>query len=280
MRDILQHKTFQEVYTEQSEKITKAMVPYKSKRQRQIEESAARREAEGATVRQVWPNTACIIHRTVYNSRKALLEHLFLVSLVAVCLIMISLGYVVLWRCRNTSRTWGCSLSHWRTPPWRMFYQSSAETTTVERTKAPKVPLSQLHIYINIYGDDSVADALRSSCLVLFCLVWSRGTGVPRHLRESHVEERQRQRQPDLSAYGPLSAASEFEAKVSHGNRQSFGEVRFACDTVHDWSFVADSTGFREGTQTRSSSQRAVVLWQTATNLQSATASGKRWLLV
>jgi hypothetical protein len=49
--------------------------------------------------------------------------------------------------------------------------------------------------------------------------------GVPRHLRESHVEERKRQRQPDLSAYGPASAAAEFEPKVSHGNRADFGEV-------------------------------------------------------
>lgn len=44
------------------------------------------------------------------------------------------------------------------------------------------------------------------------------GTGVPRHLRESHVEERKRQRQPDLSSYGP-KVDSEEGPRVSHGNR-------------------------------------------------------------
>jgi hypothetical protein len=53
VRDILQQKSFQDVYLEQTEKITKAKIPYKSKRQRQIEESALRKETEGATVRQV-----------------------------------------------------------------------------------------------------------------------------------------------------------------------------------------------------------------------------------
>ena len=46
-------------------------------------------------------------------------------------------------------------------------------------------------------------------------------TGVPRHLRESHVEERKRQRQPDLSAYGPATTAHE-GPKVSHGNRATY----------------------------------------------------------
>jgi hypothetical protein len=53
VRNILQQKAFQETFNEQMEKITKARIPYKSKRQRQIEESAARKEAEGDTVRQV-----------------------------------------------------------------------------------------------------------------------------------------------------------------------------------------------------------------------------------
>ncbi len=50
--------------------------------------------------------------------------------------------------------------------------------------------------------------------------------GVPRHLRESHIEERKRQRQPDLSAYGPQGVDSDSGPKVSHGNRVSYGEVR------------------------------------------------------
>ena len=38
---------------EQNKKIADAQIPYKSKRQRQIEESALRKEVEGDTVRQV-----------------------------------------------------------------------------------------------------------------------------------------------------------------------------------------------------------------------------------
>ncbi len=53
VKEILQQKAIQEVFNEQTEKITKAKIPYKSKRQRQIEESALRKEAEGSTVRQV-----------------------------------------------------------------------------------------------------------------------------------------------------------------------------------------------------------------------------------
>ena len=53
VKDILRQKAFHEVFDEQNEKIIKAKIPYKSKRQRQIEESALRKEAEGATVRQV-----------------------------------------------------------------------------------------------------------------------------------------------------------------------------------------------------------------------------------
>ena len=53
VREILQQKSFQEMLAEQNKKIADAQIPYKSKRQRQIEESALRKEVEGDTVRQV-----------------------------------------------------------------------------------------------------------------------------------------------------------------------------------------------------------------------------------
>ena len=53
VREILHQKSFQEMLAEQNKKIADAQIPYKSKRQRQIEESALRKEVEGDTVRQV-----------------------------------------------------------------------------------------------------------------------------------------------------------------------------------------------------------------------------------
>lgn len=135
-RDVLRHKTFQEVYSEQTAKIKKAMIPYKSKRQRQVEENALRKEAEGATVRQK--------HK------------------------------------------------------------------------------QNVGIFIESLEDATVTDVMP---VVRKDTGKNKGTkGVPRHLRQSHIEERKRQRQPDLSVYGPESAAAEFAPKVSHGNRVTYGE--------------------------------------------------------